>query len=57
MRKIALGVSSVVCLAVVLVLACGSISRRGMHVRSAANGPGGKRASSNYSEQVFLAPA
>jgi hypothetical protein len=38
MRKIALGVSSVVCLAVVLVLACGSVAKRGLHVRSTAGG-------------------
>jgi hypothetical protein len=37
MRKIALGVSSVVCLAVVLVLACGSVSNRSLHARSAGN--------------------
>ena len=38
MRKIALGVSSVVCLAVVLVLAGSSVVQRGSHVRSAGNG-------------------
>jgi hypothetical protein len=37
MRKIALGVSSVVCLVVVLVLACGSVSKRSLHARSAGN--------------------
>jgi hypothetical protein len=35
MRKIALGVSSVVCLAVVLILVCGSLAKRGLHVSSA----------------------
>jgi hypothetical protein len=38
MRKIVLGVSSVVCLAVVLVLAGSSVPKRGSHVRSAGNG-------------------
>ena len=37
MRKIALGVSLVVCLAVVLVLACGWVAKRGSHVKSAGN--------------------
>ena len=40
MHKIALGVSSVVCLAVVLVLACGSAAKRGAHARSAQIGHG-----------------
>jgi len=44
MRKIVLGVSSVVCLAVVLVLACGSIAKRGMHLRTAGNGRTGDAA-------------
>src|ERR1700719_254032 len=35
MRKIALGVSTVVCLAVVLVLAYGSVAKRGLRARSA----------------------
>jgi hypothetical protein len=38
MRKIALGVSSVVCLAVVLVLAGSVVPKRGSHLRSAGNG-------------------
>src|SRR6202051_1117966 len=38
MRKIALGVSSVVCFAVVLILPCSSLVKRGLHVRSTAAG-------------------
>jgi hypothetical protein len=38
MRKIALGVSSVVCLAVVLSLACGLVAKRVVHVRNAGRG-------------------
>src|ERR1700719_464715 len=38
MRKIALGVSSVVCFAVVLILPCSSLVKRGLHVRSTAGG-------------------
>jgi len=40
MRKIAVGVSSVVCLAVVLILPFSSLVKRGLHVRSAGNASG-----------------